>query len=205
MELDRVDVEILRSLQADARLSFRDLARRVGVSVPTISARVTNLEQLGILAGYHATVDPERLGQVRVVLIITCGRGAADAVGTALADLREVRWSVRTEDDRVVGEAVLEDATGVEPLVWRVRGIEGVRDVAHDVAARAYKDAPRAVIAPGVAALLRCFECGKVIEGEPVRWRADGRVHYLCCPSCEKLYRARYGRIRAEARPVRHR
>src|SRR4030067_391044 len=63
MELDRTDIEILRALQEDGRLSYRDLAQRVGGSGPTISARGATLEQLRALSGDHASVDPERLGQ----------------------------------------------------------------------------------------------------------------------------------------------
>ena len=61
MQLDRTDTKIPRALQEDARRSFRELARRVGVSVPTVSAHVANLERLGVLSGYHATIDPEKL------------------------------------------------------------------------------------------------------------------------------------------------
>src|SRR5206468_2332469 len=72
MQLDRTDTKILRALQEDARRSFRELARRVGVSVPTVSAHVANLERRGETiqggtAGYpfRASVDDRRLFRVR--------------------------------------------------------------------------------------------------------------------------------------------
>lgn len=68
MNLDSIDVELLRALQEDARQSFRSLAKRVGVSVPTVSARIANLEALGIVTGYHATINPDLLNQIRLVL-----------------------------------------------------------------------------------------------------------------------------------------
>src|SRR3972149_8401119 len=58
VELDRTDVDILRALQEDARLSYRDLAKRVGGSVPTISARIATLGQHRIPAGCHAALHP---------------------------------------------------------------------------------------------------------------------------------------------------
>jgi Lrp/AsnC family transcriptional regulator, leucine-responsive regulatory protein len=199
MDLDRVDVEILRALQEDARLSFRELARRLGVSVPTVSARVGNLEQIGVLSGYHAAVDPERLHQVRIVLVLRCRRGMEDAVGTALAALEEVRWTVRTEGSRIVGEAVLTTPERLERFLAAVRRIDGVLSMEHHVATKGFKDAPRAIVSEGVSALLPCFECGQVIQGPPVRWKMDGRTHYLCCPSCERLYKDRYRRLKAGA------
>jgi DNA-binding Lrp family transcriptional regulator len=199
VELDRTDVEILRALQENARLSFRAIARRIGVSVPTVSARVANLVQLGIITGFHAAVDPERLKQVRVVVIARSSPAKADAVGTALANLPEVRWTVRSGGSHIVAEAVLRRADAVRLFLQKVKGIAGVLSTEVHVASKALKDAPRAVIADGVSATLDCFECGQAIEGVPVRIRLDGRVHYLCCTSCERLYRERYEKIRSRA------
>ena len=47
---------------------------------------------------------------------------------------------------------------------------------------------------------LICFQCRKVIEGEPIKLKMDGRDHYLCCRSCEKLYTEKYAKIKAAAR-----
>src|SRR6266540_4376182 len=200
MDLDGTDIGILRALQEDARLSFRALARRVGVSVPTISARVANLQDLGILTGFHASVDPGRLGQVRVVLLVKAVRGMAGSVGERVAALEEVRWSVRTRDEGIIAEAVLRGEGAVGPFLMRVASVPGVQSYEHHLALKALKEAPRAVIADGIAAALECFECRQPIEGAPVRIKLDGRYHYLCCPSCERLYRERYTRIKAGAR-----
>ncbi|TLZ64557.1 MAG: winged helix-turn-helix transcriptional regulator [Methanobacteriota archaeon] len=199
MKLDRTDVEILRALQEDARLSYRQLARRVGVSVPTVSARVANLEQIGVLTAYRAVVDANRLRQTRVVLLLRCVRGTEDSVGAALSALNEVRWTIRTEGSRIIAEAFLSAPGLISQFVRKARGLPGVRSVEHHVAQKGFKDAPRALVSEGLIAILQCFECGRVIEGDPVRWKMDGRTHYLCCTSCEKLYKDRYLRLKAGA------
>ena len=196
MKLDRTNVEILRGLQEDARLSYRDLARRVGVSVPTISARVENLEQLGILTGYHASVDVERLRQVPLVLLLKCRPGDVDAVGKALASMPEVRWTVRTRGARIFAEAVLLPSDSVDVFLERIRNLEGVIRLERHLAEKRFKDAPRAVISQGLQATLTCYQCGKAIEGEPIKLKLDGRNHYLCCTSCQALYRQRYSKLK---------
>ncbi len=201
MDLDRTDVAILRALQEDARRSFRELARRVGVSVPTISARVANLEALGVLRGYHAVIDPERLRQVLAVLTVRCRPRRADSVGAGLAAVPEVRWTLRTEDSRVYAEAALPDRAAVRGLVARVRALDGVVACEAHVGTGGLKDAPRAMVPDGVSAVVACFECGDPIEGTPVRVRLGGRTHYVCCTSCERLYRERYARIQSRAGP----
>ena len=60
--LDRTDWNILRALQEDARLSYRELGRRVGLSAPAAAERVRKLEDRGIITGYAAQVDLAQIG-----------------------------------------------------------------------------------------------------------------------------------------------
>jgi Lrp/AsnC family leucine-responsive transcriptional regulator len=60
--LDEKGWRILSELQQDARLSFAELGRRVGLSTPSAAERVHNLEAAGILTGYHARLDLAKLG-----------------------------------------------------------------------------------------------------------------------------------------------
>jgi len=60
--LDDVDLQILRELQGDGRMTNVELARRVGLSAPPCLRRVRRLEEEGIIRGYHADLDPVSLG-----------------------------------------------------------------------------------------------------------------------------------------------
>jgi Lrp/AsnC family leucine-responsive transcriptional regulator len=60
--LDGTDWRILRELQADGRLSYNELGRRVSLSPPAVAERVRRLEEAGVIAGYQARVDPARAG-----------------------------------------------------------------------------------------------------------------------------------------------
>lgn len=60
--LDRVDREILKILQADGRVSNANLARRVGLSPPSVLQRVRKLEETGFISAYRTHLDPEKLG-----------------------------------------------------------------------------------------------------------------------------------------------
>jgi DNA-binding Lrp family transcriptional regulator len=69
--LDPIDRHILAELQADGRMTNVELARRVGISAPPCLRRVRTLEEQGYIRGYHADVDPRRLGfEVQVFAMV---------------------------------------------------------------------------------------------------------------------------------------
>ena len=59
---DRVNVQILRELRDDPRLTMTELGRRVGLSSPAITERVRRLEERGVIRGYRIDIDPAALG-----------------------------------------------------------------------------------------------------------------------------------------------
>jgi DNA-binding Lrp family transcriptional regulator len=61
-EIDAIDRRILLELQADGRMTNVELARRAGISAPPCLRRVRRLEEDGIIRGYHADTDPQKLG-----------------------------------------------------------------------------------------------------------------------------------------------
>jgi DNA-binding Lrp family transcriptional regulator len=61
-ELDAIDRRILSELQSDGRMTNVELARRAGISAPPCLRRVRRLEEMGVIRGYHADSDPQKLG-----------------------------------------------------------------------------------------------------------------------------------------------
>ncbi|MFM9925429.1 Lrp/AsnC family transcriptional regulator [Variovorax sp. H27-G14] len=80
-ELDRIDVQILRELAADGRLSWRDLAQRVGLSLTPTTRRVKRLEDEGFIRGYLAQLDEARLaGSMSVFVSVTLDKQSEKAI-----------------------------------------------------------------------------------------------------------------------------
>ncbi|KAB2319030.1 Lrp/AsnC family transcriptional regulator [Betaproteobacteria bacterium SCN1] len=69
MQLDRYDVQILRHLQADGRLTNQELADRIGLSPSPCLRRVRALEEAGVIRGYRALADARALGLNLMALI----------------------------------------------------------------------------------------------------------------------------------------
>ncbi len=67
--LDRIDRELIRALQNNARTPNKDLAKLVGVAQSTCLERVRRLRARGVVLGFHAEVDPKQLGRPTQAII----------------------------------------------------------------------------------------------------------------------------------------
>lgn len=59
--MDQIDRKILNMLQDNARVSLKDMSAACYISSPAIAARITKMEEAGIITGYHTSVDREKL------------------------------------------------------------------------------------------------------------------------------------------------
>jgi len=60
--IDEIDRKILKELQTDARVSYAELGRRVGLTTPAVIERVRKLEDSGVITGYRADIDTAKVG-----------------------------------------------------------------------------------------------------------------------------------------------
>lgn len=92
-DLDSVSWKILEALQHNARLSYAELGRKVGLSTPAAAERVRRLEEAGIITGYHASLDLAKLGMpIRVLVHLTIHGGDVQVQRTvaAVKELAEI-------------------------------------------------------------------------------------------------------------------
>ena len=127
--MDDVDRVLVAALRADGRASFAELARRVGLSAPSVHERVGKLEAAGVITGYHASVAHEALGYSTSALIGIFLNDRADgaAVEAALREVPEVEdcWFVAGEESFVVKVRV-SDVPELEKMIGTLNRIRGV-------------------------------------------------------------------------------
>lgn len=125
-QLDRIDRNILAALGRDGRASMAELAEKVGLSKTPVQARVKKLEKDGVIRGYSAVIDREKIGEGHVAFVqvkLSDTRSAAlDAFNKAVQAAPEIEQchmmaasfdyllKVRTRDiasyRRVLGERI---------------------------------------------------------------------------------------------------
>jgi DNA-binding Lrp family transcriptional regulator len=91
MELNETDKKILKNLLDDARFSSRQIAKNVGVSVGTVLSRIKRMEENGLIKGYSAILDHEKLGyELTVVTEITVSKGRLVEMESEIATMPSV-------------------------------------------------------------------------------------------------------------------
>jgi Lrp/AsnC family leucine-responsive transcriptional regulator len=98
--LDPINLQILRELTSDGRLTVAELGRRISMSAPAVAERVQRLERAGVITGYHAEIDPRAVGfPISAVVRIRPAPGQLAKIPDVARETPEV-----TECYRITGE-----------------------------------------------------------------------------------------------------
>lgn len=121
-DLDSIDAAILRELCADARIARAELSRRVGLSAPSVGDRVRRLEDIGIITGYGARIDPARLGYGLTILIRARPLpGEMANMIEAIQDTPQIVACDRVSgEDCFVARAYVRDVAEMEAVIDRI-------------------------------------------------------------------------------------
>jgi Lrp/AsnC family leucine-responsive transcriptional regulator len=151
-QADGVDRQLIEALRANARTTFAELARLVGLSAPAVHERVGKLEASGVITGYHAAVEPAALGLgvSALVGILQGDRGDPDRIYTALQTMPEIEdcWFVAGEETFVIKVRV-PDMPSLEQVIGalnRIRGVARTRTTV--VLSTRFEGRPRSVPEP---------------------------------------------------------
>ncbi len=199
MELDPVDIRILELLMENGRLSYRELAKRVGVTTPTVSSKVEHLTAIGLIEGYTIVVDPDMLDQMTVLMTIECRPLDLNTVLEGLVAREEVRELYAVDGTRAHAKVTVEDQAHLNRFLEGLGQVPEITSYSYHTITRNVKEGPRAMLHDRQNVVVNCYYCGKPIYDDPVKIKLDGKDHYLCCSSCARLYREKYERLKARA------
>ncbi|BCX04740.1 MAG: AsnC family transcriptional regulator [Candidatus Roseilinea sp.] len=147
ISLDDIDIKILQLLQSNGRLTHAAIGKSVGLTGPSVYARVQRLEQAGVIRGYAAALDPSKIGQGFVAFI----RVTTSAVPARKGDEtferfvhREPRivecYSVDGEDSYLL-KVRTDSPRGLQDLLNRLRAIKNVSRTVTTIALETIKEA----------------------------------------------------------------
>lgn len=104
LSVDKLDLEIIKALLEDSKVSLRKISKRVGLAPGTVLSRIERIRRQGLLRKYTISLDYEKLGYSTAVTEITVSKGKLVEVEEQLAKLPGVCavYDVTGEIDAVV-------------------------------------------------------------------------------------------------------
>lgn len=119
VKIDDLNWKILESLQENARISFADIGRKVGLTPPAVAERVKKMEDMEILEGYTAKVSPAKTGhQLKAIITLRAFMGKLKPFLATVISFNEVINCYRiTGNENIVMEVVLKDQFHLEKFI----------------------------------------------------------------------------------------
>lgn len=132
MLVDSVDIEIIKILEQNGRISHEEIAKILHMSRPAIHKRIENLEKGGIITGYQALIDWRKVRPcIRCLIFIKINGGYFAQIANEIANM-DIPGIVIEECHRLAGEwcvliktriSTPEDTTKILDRVWQFDGI----------------------------------------------------------------------------------
>jgi Lrp/AsnC family leucine-responsive transcriptional regulator len=122
MPIDQLNWKILEALQKNARQSFVEIGRTVGLTSPAVAERVKRMEDLGIIKGYKAEVSYHKTGhQLKAVITLRAFMGRLKPFLEKVKEFKEVINCYRiTGNENIIMEVVLYDQAHLEEFIDKV-------------------------------------------------------------------------------------
>lgn len=141
-----LDVGIIKELQANARMSYRQLARKFDVSVTTVSDRVGKMVRSGLIRSFTIIVDPEKSGPVLCVAFYIKIENGSDPkeVGQRVSGVKGICYAyqaVGLYDIIALGSSL--NKQDFASMMREVGAIRGIREVVPSMVLDTIKEDPR--------------------------------------------------------------
>ncbi len=149
--LDEIDRTILRILLTNGKTSQADIAEQVGIKAPSVFERIKKLQDRGVITGYSACVDADKLGKNLTAFISVTLEG-----GTRYADESGIIEAIRAEssieechivagEESFILKARVSTPLELQDLTTRLRRLEGVANTRTTVALTTPIDRPLSI------------------------------------------------------------
>jgi len=141
--IDETDVRMLQLLQEKGRIKRNEMAEDVSLSVPSVSDRMKKLEDRGVVTGYHAVVNPRRVGFdiSAFIRVMVDGSKHYDTFVDRACKLNEVQevHSI-TGDGSHILRVLIRNTSGLEHLLSTIQSWPGVHGTSTSMVLTSYKD-----------------------------------------------------------------
>ncbi|MBC8224914.1 Lrp/AsnC family transcriptional regulator [Candidatus Bathyarchaeota archaeon] len=127
-EIDDLDRKILALLTDDSRLSYREIAKQLGVSHANVSGRIRRLEELNVILGYTVVTDPEAMELYPLCVRISAGPGAdLSQIGRDVSEMEKAHVVMRVSGDcELLVLAMCDDRQEAMDVLQEISEVPGI-------------------------------------------------------------------------------
>ncbi len=117
--MDKLNWAILEELQKNARVSFSEVGRKIGLTSPAVAERVRKMEDSGVIDSYKVNLSHQKIGyQLRAIITLRAFTGRLKAFLETVKEFKEVVNCYRiTGNENIIMEVILKDQVHLEKLI----------------------------------------------------------------------------------------
>ena len=140
--MDKLNWAILEELQKNARVSFSEVGRKIGLTSPAVAERVRKMEDAGIINSYKVNLSHQKTGyQLRAIITLRAFTGRLKAFLETVKNYPEVVNCYRiTGNENIIMEVILKDQVHLEKLIDKLITYGETRT--HIILSNVVEDAP---------------------------------------------------------------
>jgi len=176
---------------------YKDAAKQLNVSIPTIRARVRRLRELGVIKKFTIVVDPDKIfGKTRAVFIIEGKSPELENIGKELAEIEEIREvHVTTGAFGIMAKVEVNNIAELEELLTKkLNKIPGITNLKTSIIVKTVKEEYGVLVQPEAVVQFRCAFCGGIIVEEPYIEEINGVKYYFHGKACADGFKERLKR-----------
>jgi DNA-binding Lrp family transcriptional regulator len=200
--LDKIDTLIINSLMQDGRKSFRQIAREIGVSTPTVESHFSRMMGVGIIKNIVPILDSERIEkQTSAFVYLKIDHPSQTLIIankiSAIPEIKNVY--LLTGEYNLMVKLITDKPEQVEEVLrTRIAIIKGILSSIIQVVTRTIKESQSVSIKEGILITIKCDYCNNDISKNSKTLQVGQYERNFCCSSCLTLYKQKYrGRIEA--------
>jgi len=198
-KLDKIDMDIIVSLTQDGRKSFRQIAKEINVSTPTVESRFSRMKALGIIKTVAPILDLDKIeSQLSAWIYVKSNPSQSKEIADSLVAIPEVKSIyMMTGDFNIIAKVVVQNPEYLEELVrGKISEIQEIKSVSYHIVTRTIKEEQSVHVKAGLSLKISCDYCDDEILKSAKVLQVGKFERYFCCNSCLTLYKEKYrGRI----------
>lgn len=168
MKLDEYDMKILDILSENSRMSYSEIAKKLGLTRQTVKSRIEKLEKEGVIEKYTIKVSPVIDTRKTFFMLIKSDEVPEDFVEIyRVGKNRYLVKAVIASPDALAGYAEKYEVVEIMPVLEYRQG----------------------KLVEGMEVVFRCDYCGKELFEKPIVYRRHNKLYVFCCPTCLDMFR----------------